>query len=88
MIGGKAPSKYLQQIREHTQVQISMQDQDDLLQTHLIDPALLRTDDFKAFYEARKSALVAVIEQAMGKSVLAAGGDAPAEDAEDDDPDE
>jgi len=29
MIGGKAPSKYLQQIQTHPQVQISIQQQDE-----------------------------------------------------------
>lgn len=55
MIGGKAPSKYLQQIRQHAQVQISEPDQDAILKTHLIDPAPLRTDDFTGFMAARKA---------------------------------
>ncbi len=83
MIGGKAPSKYLQQIQAHAQVQISQADQDDILKSHLIAPEPLRADDFNAFMAARKTALLEVISSAMGKSVLPSGGDAPAEDEED-----
>jgi hypothetical protein len=85
MIGGKAPSKYLQQIQTHPQVQISIQQQDEILTSHLIDPALLRADDFDRSYEARKRSLLEIIESAMGKTVLPVGGEAPPEDAEDDD---
>lgn len=83
MIGGKAPSKYLAQIRDHAQVQISDTEQDNILKTHLINPALLRADNFIDFFADRKAALIRVIEQAMGKAVVAASPDAPAEDAED-----
>ena len=83
MIGGKAPSKYLDQIRNHAQVQISIGQQDDILTSHLIDPVLLRADNFARSYEARKRLLLSLIESAMGKSALPIGGDAPPEDAED-----
>lgn len=83
MIGGKAPSRYLQQIQTHSQVQISEADQDDILHSHLIDSALLRADDFIGFMAARKAALLGVIASVMGKDILPAGGDSPAEDAED-----
>lgn len=88
MIGGKAPSKYLQQIRSHAQVQISEADQDEILQSHLIEPAPLRTDDFAAFMTARKAALLQIISSAMGKAILPPGGDAPVEDEDNDDGDE
>lgn len=67
MIGGSAPSSYLEKLRNHSQVQLSVADQDAILRTHLIDPALLRTDDFQAFYASRKNALLALIEKVMGK---------------------
>jgi len=54
-----------------------------ILQTHLIDPALLRSDDFEEFYVARRTALVSAIEQAMGKQVMV-GGAPEAEDLEGD----
>ena len=83
MIGGKAPSKYIAQIRDHAQVQISDAEQDEILKTHLINPPLLRADNFADFYADRKASLIGVIEQAMGKAVVASSPQAPAEDAED-----
>lgn len=41
---------------------------DEILKSHLIDPALLRADSFQAFYSARKAALLALVERAMGKA--------------------
>jgi len=67
MIGGKAPSQYLEEVRNHRHVSIERTDQDEILKTHLIDPGLLRSDDFAAFYEARKRALLALVESAIGK---------------------
>lgn len=67
MIGGNAPSLYLEKLRNLPQVQLSEAEQDAILRTHLIDPALLRADDFDASYSARKRALMAIIERAMGK---------------------
>jgi hypothetical protein len=84
MIGGKAPSKYLKQLQNHPQVQISDDDLADILRSHAIDPALLRADDFANFFDARKAALLNLIAGATGKSILPAGGEAPAEDDEDD----
>lgn len=63
-------------------------DQDAILRTHLIDPALLRVDDFTGFMAARKAALLQVISAAMGKAILSPGGDEPAEDDEDGDGDD
>jgi hypothetical protein len=79
MIGGKAPSQYLEQIRSHPQVQIVPAEQDEILISHLIDPALLRADAFEASFAARKQALLQLIADAMGKTAVV-GGDAPAED--------
>jgi len=87
-IGGKAPSKYLEQIRSDAQVQITELEQNEILKSHLIAPEHLRADDFAGFMAARKSALLEVISLAMGKPILPVGGDAPAEDAEDEDAEE
>ena len=38
---------------------------------YFIDPGLLRVDDFRAFYEARKKALIGHVERAMGKDAVA-----------------
>jgi len=48
-------------------------DLDGILEGHLIDPNLLRADDFDGFYAARKTALVDGIETAMGKDALRDG---------------
>jgi hypothetical protein len=68
MIGGHAPSKYLAQIQGHAQVKRDDAGMDSILETHLIDPSLLRTDSFHEFYAARKAGLLTIIERAMGKA--------------------
>ncbi len=40
MIGGKAPSIYLEQVRTDPQVRISKDEQDAILKTHLVDPKI------------------------------------------------
>lgn len=83
MVGGKAPSQYLEQLRSHAQVQLSTHEQDHILKSHLIDPTKLRSDDFDGFFAARKAELLAIVANAMGKPAIV-GGDSPAEDALDD----
>ncbi len=39
--------------------------------SHLIDPTLLRADDFDTFMIERQKALIALIEKAMGKQTAA-----------------
>ncbi|MEU4710569.1 DUF262 domain-containing protein [Nocardia salmonicida] len=41
---------------------------DDIVATHLIDPDLVRTDNFDAFYVDRKSQLLRLVADAMGKN--------------------
>lgn len=69
MIGGVAPSIYLGKLQRHDQVKIDDAAMDAILRTHAIEPDLLRHDDFKGFYAARKQALLALIGQAMGKAI-------------------
>lgn len=87
MIGGKAPSIYLAQIQDHAQVKLAGAAMDDILKSHVIEPAHLRADSFEAFYDARKTALLTIVERAMGKasSDAAPGG---ADDEDDGDEDE
>lgn len=66
-IGGHAPSHYLARIEEKHG--LSPQQLDDILRSHLIDPALLRADDFEGFWKARKAALAALAADAQGKPV-------------------
>ena len=61
-IGGKAPSEYCASLDKNT---IAL---NDILESHKIDPALLRADNFDAFYTARKADLLHMIETAMGKT--------------------
>lgn len=70
MIGGIAPSQYLAKIEKHKQVQASSVEMNLILESHCIPPQALRQDDFDAFYTQRKQRLLALIEQAMGKSVV------------------
>src|SRR5947207_3081745 len=58
---------------------ISPQNLDEYLASHLIDPALMRADDFNTFMEDRQAKLLRLIELATGQSVHHGGA------AEDDD---
>jgi hypothetical protein len=69
MIGGKAPSSYLVGIQSHKQVGIDDAAMNSILESHRIDPAALRADDFERFYRDRHERLLQVVEQAMGKTV-------------------
>ncbi|MFD6390787.1 DUF262 domain-containing protein [Nocardia sp. NPDC060259] len=63
-----APSRYLPVLASES----GTLDQwfDDVVATHLIDPALLRNDDFEAFYADRRSQLLALVESAMGQGAF------------------
>lgn len=84
MIGGRAPSHYLRQIREHEEAAISVREQDAILASHFIDTAALKADDFQSFYEVRKQSLLKLVEQAMGKSSIIAGDGSLIEDVDSD----
>jgi hypothetical protein len=77
MIGGNAPSSYLSKLQTHAQVLLSDEQMNSILKTHYVDPATLRNDDFDDFYLKRKSALVKIVERAMGKTAntLSPGSD-------------
>ena len=66
-VGGDAPSLYLARIeKKHG---LSREQLDAILRSHLIEPELLRADDFDGFYAARKIALAKLAETAQGKPV-------------------
>ena len=69
MIGGRAPSEYLAAIQSHKQVKLSDDGMNAILESHYIDTKALRADDFDAFFEARKEALLNLVEQTTGKSI-------------------
>ena len=65
-IGGHAPSLYLRKLQEEKTVQLSDLEMDALVASHGIDASALREDDFERHYEARKLALLDLIDHAMG----------------------
>ena len=71
-IGGDAPSKYLEKIEKETGM--SSDALDVILDSHLIDPIHLRTDDFEAFYRARMLRMSELITNAMDKPVICDSG--------------
>lgn len=84
MIGGDAPSSYLKKIQNHQQVQLDEQAMNLLLESHRIPVNAIRSDDFEAFYVARKAALLRLIESVMGKSLV--GGVYHDEEEDEEDP--
>jgi hypothetical protein len=69
IIGGVAPSDYLAKL-EKGDKQTPAIEQDRLnayLRSHLIDPEILRSDDFELFMADRQKRLLGMIEQATGK---------------------
>lgn len=67
MIGGKAPSSYLEQIQVHKTVLLKPGDLDKLLATHCLDSSFLRSDDYLGFIESRRTLMLRLIETALGK---------------------
>lgn len=67
-IRNKAPADYLPLIQNHPRVQFDDPDMDRTLQTHLIDPTLLRANDFAAFYDDRRARLLALVQPVTGKA--------------------
>ena len=70
MIGGVAPSDYLAKLQtgNATTPAIKAERLDAYLESHLIDPALLRADNFEGFMADRQRRLLALIEQATGRA--------------------
>lgn len=66
-IGGVAPSSYLKVIESRARLESSRVDA--LLALHLVSANLLRTDDFDAFFKARRESLCKLIEAAIVKNV-------------------
>ena len=68
IIGGQAPSVYLEKIQ--TQFDLSASDLDGILESHMIDPRFLRNDDFDGFYDARTASLSQLVSAALEKPVV------------------
>ena len=71
-IGGRAPSEY---IRTMANKGLSQNDIDKVLNSHLINPSILRTDDFDEFITDRATNLLNCIADAMGKPVASRDSD-------------
>ncbi|MFE8032366.1 hypothetical protein [Thiohalocapsa marina] len=79
IIGGYAPSVYLARLEkgDNKNPPIEPNRLDDYLRSHLIEPELLRSDDFSGFMRDRQKRLLGLIEQATGKPIYQ--GDVPEE---------
>ena len=95
LIGGASPAIYLPKLEASAGVSAAQLDQ--IVGVHLIDTAALRAADFDTFFLARRHALLALMEEAMGKraqrdvdaEALSGGDEAPeAFAAEPDDPED
>jgi hypothetical protein len=73
IIGGIAPSQYIERLEKGNEAtpSINPQNLDAYIKSHLIDPNILRSDNFQAFMEDRQKRLLTLIEQATGKGVYA-----------------
>lgn len=84
IIGGVAPSEYLAKLEKGDSETPSI-DGDILnghLRSHLINPELLRSDDFQRFMVDRQKGLLRLIEQATGKVVYTGDVKEEGEDVE------
>lgn len=70
IIGGVAPSEYLAQLEKGDKQTpaIGRERLDAYLRSHMIDPAIVRRDDFDAFMADRQERLLGLIAQATGKT--------------------
>ena len=64
---GDAPSKYLERIQKHAQV--DDESFRNILQTHVLTPGYLYMDDFEGFFTDRKELILQRIERAMNKAI-------------------
>lgn len=83
IISSRAPSRYVAMLQ--TQAKVDEARMDQILASHLIDPASLRTNDFESFFAAREQALLSRIALAMGKTTLADPGSIEQEEEDDED---
>ena len=70
ILGGKAPSEYLNKIENGIEPSIKTPTLNASLKSHLINPEILREDNYEKFLKSRKVALAKLIGDAIGKSIL------------------
>jgi hypothetical protein len=82
ILGGIAPSQYLARLEDGdaTTPSIESKNLDTYLLSHLIDPSILRADQFDAFMQDRQKRLLTLIQDATGKTPYS--GDVPEEGEE------
>ena len=85
MIGGQAPSAYLNQLQTHKAVQLDNAGMDTILLTHCINSLALRQDNFDEFVAARKRSLLTKIEAVMGKTIVLSDEAVPEDEADEED---
>ena len=73
IIGGSAPSVYMEKIEKDDHVTAS--DLDAFIETHAVNPELMRKDDFEDYFIQRAKSLVQMIGDAMGKPVTNLAGE-------------
>ena len=71
ILGGHEPSKYITTIEN----KVHSERLDNFFNSHLIAPALIRSDDFYPFFLDRAKKLLEIIENAMGKKVTGKDSD-------------
>jgi hypothetical protein len=86
IIGGVSPAEYLARLETGNAASppIDRHRLDQYLESHLINPSLLRTDDFNAFMVDRQKRLLALIERATGRAAYIGDVQEEGEDVESD----
>ncbi len=64
---GQAPSQYLSRLEAH--INLSSEQVDDILAKHLINPAHMREDNFKLYFQDRSNKLLNLLSKATGKEI-------------------
>jgi len=82
MIGGKAPSAYLEQLQKHKTVLLDVGGMNAILSSHVIDPTYLRNDDYVGYIESRRQLLLNEISDVMGKQLIESDEPIADEDAD------
>ena len=67
IIGGNAPNVYVRKLIEEKGIKEDRLD--TILASHVIDAATLKANDYEAFFESRREALLQRVEKATGKKI-------------------
>lgn len=69
-IGGHLPTKYLKNLEENPKHNIPHERLNEILMSHNIDAAAVRSDNFNEFFNKRKEYFIGLVETLMGKKVI------------------